>query len=334
MSRPSRVDLICRPTPLHRLPRLSEDLGVDLWIKRDDLTGFAGSGNKGRKIEYLIAEAVAQGAEIVVCQGAVQSNFIRQLGAACAMMGIVCEAVVMEMPHYAAAGKPPAPPSGGRGNLILGELFGIVMHRFPDDDWDVLDAHADDLVAQRRAEGKRVMKINIGGSSPVGALSFMEAGEEIDRQASAPFDFLVTSSSSGSTHAGLAYHFHGSLTKVIGISADPDPDDELALDVVDLCGQLNDLIGGTKVLSRSEIDLRMGYHGEAYGIPSPEGMAAIQRFARREGIVLDPVYSGKAAAGLFDLIEKGEVGGRVLFWHTGGMPTLFALDPLRSNDSR
>jgi len=323
MSLPQNVDLVCLPTPCHRLPRLSEELGVDLWIKRDDLTGFAGGGNKGRKIEFLIAEAIAQRAEVVVCQGATQSNFVRQLGAACSMFGITCEAVVMNMPYYAAAGKPSGKKATGGGNLILDDLFGVVVHLHPDGDWDVLDDLAEALAEKRRSEGKRVMKINIGGSSPLGAYSFYQAGLEVLAQESG-FDFLVTPSSSGSTHAGLAYAFHGSSTPVIGISADPDPDDVLAQDVVELCEGVDAITGMNKGIVRADIDLRMDYCGEAYGIPSEAGNAAIRRFAQREGIVLDPVYSGKAAAGLLDLIESGQVSGKVLFWHTGGMPTLFA----------
>lgn len=317
------MKLICSPTPLHRLDRLSEDLGLDLWIKRDDLTGFAGGGNKGRKIEFLIQQAILKRADTVVCQGAMQSNFVRQLGAACAMVGIECHAVVMELPYYAAAGKPNGKELVLGGNLILDQLFGVQMHVVPDGDWEELDSHTDEMANRLSNAGKSVYKVATGGSSALGAYSFVLAGQEID-EAGGRFDFLVTPSSSGSTHAGLAYHFFGSMTKVIGINADPDPDDELAHNIVELCADVDTLLAQNKSLARPDIDLRMEFCGEAYGVPSAEGSLAIERFARREGIILDPVYTGKAAAGLLELAGRGELSGRVLFWHTGGLPTLFA----------
>lgn len=323
MPAPERIRLICSPTPLHRLNHLSEHLGIDLWIKRDDLTGFAGGGNKGRKIEFLIQEAISKGADAVVCQGAVQSNFVRQLGAACAMFGIECHAVVMELPYYAAAGKPEGKELVSGGNVVLDTLFGVKLHLVPDGDWDELDARTEDMVERLQAIGKKVYKVATGGSSALGAYSFVLAGQEIDASG-ARFDYVVTPSSSGSTHAGLAYQFLGSETHVIGINADPDPEDELAHNIVELCAEVDEMLGLTKGLSRRDIDLRMEFCGEAYGIPSAEGNRAIEVFARREGIILDPVYTGKAAAGLLELVARKELSGRVLFWHTGGLPTLFA----------
>lgn len=323
MPLPERMKLICSPTPLHRLDRLSEDLGLDLWIKRDDLTGFAGGGNKGRKIEFLIQEALLRGADVVVCQGAVQSNFVRQLGAACAMVGIECHAVTMELPYYAAAGKPHAKELVQGGNLVLDALFGVKMHIVPDGDWEELDAQTEELAMDFASAGRQVYKVATGGSSVLGAYSFVLAGGEVD-EAGGGFDFLVTPSSSGSTHAGLAYHFFASKTHVIGINADPDPEDELAQNIVDLCAGVDELLAQKRGLTRPDIDLRSEFCGEAYGIPSPEGNEAIGLFARREGIILDPVYTGKAAAGLLELARTGEISGRTLFWHTGGLPTLFA----------
>lgn len=319
----NRIPLCCLPTPLHRLPRLSDELGVDLWIKRDDLTGFAGGGNKGRKIEFLLANALASGADTVVCQGAMQSNFVRQLGAACSQFGLECHASVMALPYYAAAGKPNHDGSVTNGNVLLDELLGIQLHQVPDGDWEELAEAADQLANDLEKRGKKVYKIAIGGSSALGAYSFVLAGHEADSQEPG-FDALITSSSSGSTHAGLAYHYYCSMTKVIGISADPDPDGELAEDIVDLMAKIDQLLAAQKNVPLSAVDLRMDFCGEAYSVPSPEGMAAIQRLARTEGIFLDPVYSGKAAAGLLDLIQRGEIGGKILFWHTGGFPTLFA----------
>lgn len=308
---------------MHRLDRLSADLGVDLWIKRDDLTGFAAGGNKGRKIEFLIAEALASGAETLVCQGATQSNFVRQLGAACAMFGLECHAVVMDLPYYATAGKPAGAKAAHGGNLILDEIFGVQMHKVPDGDWDELEEATMSHARTLENEGRRVYVVAIGGSSPQGAFSFALAAQEV-LDSGQEFDFLVTPSSSGSTHAGLAYGFSGARTQVIGVNADPDPDDVLANDIVDLMAGIDEITGLHKQLKRSDVRMKFDFCGEAYGIPSREGQFALELFARREGIVLDPVYSAKAAAGLLDMISSGQIGGRILFWHTGGLPVVFA----------
>lgn len=315
---PARIPLILAPTPMHRLERLSQELGIDLWIKRDDLTGFALGGNKGRKLEYLMAEAVAQGADTVVTCGSTQSNFVRQLGAACAMLGMRCVAAVMELPYAALHGVPPSEHAGLGGNLILDQLVGVELHRFPNDDWEVLYAHAEELARRAEAAGHHVYRIPVGGSSGLGAYAFVRAAEEVGDG----FDAIVTPCSSGSTHAGLNYAFHGTPTRVIGIACDPEP--EIMEDLVRLADELDEITGEAKHLGESDYEFRLDWAGEAYGISSPEGEAAIRHLARTEGIFLDPVYSAKAFAGLMELARTGEISGRVLFWHTGGLPALFA----------
>lgn len=317
---PKPISLIQSPTPVHRLNRLSEDLGIDLWIKRDDLTGFAMGGNKGRKLEYLMAEAIAQQAEVVVTCGASQSNFVRQLGAACSVLDMRCVAAVMDMPYSASHGKPPATRSGG-GNLLLDQILGVDLRHFPDDDWEVLYGLADQLADEFEAEGKRVYRIPVGGSSPLGAYAFVKAAQEVADQAG-PFDIVVCPSSSGSTHSGLAYAHHKSATRVIGISCDPEP--EIIEDIVRLCQGLDNLLHTDKGIIEKDLDFRLDWAGSAYGISSPSGEEAMHNLARREGILLDPVYTAKAFAGLLDLAKAGEIGGRVLFWHTGGLPAIFA----------
>jgi 1-aminocyclopropane-1-carboxylate deaminase/D-cysteine desulfhydrase-like pyridoxal-dependent ACC family enzyme len=303
------------------LPRLSERLGLDLWVKRDDMTGFAMGGNKGRKLEFLMADVLAQGADTVVACGATQSNFIRQLGTACAMHGISCEAAVMDLPYYAAAGKSDKRPIGPEnGNVRLDRMVGVVMHKAPDGAWEDLYEFQNDIADRLESEGRKVYRMPIGGSSPLGAYAFALAAQEVQGD----FDFLVTPSSSGSTHTGLGWHFHGTSTQVIGISADPDPDLELCDDMAELAAQLDELVGSQKRMRPKDFDLRLDWVGDGYGVPSPEGEAAIRQMARTEGLFLDPVYSGKAFAGLLDLAARGELRGRVLFWHTGGMPALFA----------
>lgn len=326
MPAPPKVPLVLLPTPLHRLDRLSEDLGIDLWIKRDDLTGFALGGNKGRKLEYLIADVLACGATAVVACGAVQSNFIRQLGAACAIHGIRCAAAVMDRPYYAAAGMPEKAAIGPRNaNVRIDGLLGVELHHAEDGDWEALYAVQDGVIRDLEAAGDKVYKMPIGGSSVFGAWAFVNAGREVDEQLT-DIDYLVTSSSSGSTHTGLAWHFKGTRTKVVGISADPDPDRELVDDMVELAAGVDQFADAAKNVTPEDLDLRLDWVGEGYGVPSAAGTNAIQTLARREGILLDPVYSGKAFAALMDLAKSGQISGRVLFWHTGGIPALFAAD--------
>lgn len=319
-----RMDLIFKPTPLHRLVNASYDLGLDLWIKRDDCTGFALGGNKGRKLEYLMPKILASGAEVVVTSGQRQSNFIRQLAAACAMHGIVVKAVVMQLPHYAAAA---VPATGGLlqagGNQVLDRILDVEFVERPDGDWEALQEQADQLADELEAQGIKVYRVAVGGSSPLSAFAFYEAGREAAEQ-SGEFDWIIVPSSSGSTHAGLHYYYQNLRTRILGISADPDPEFEFAADIADLCNELAKLLGESCTFQPSDILLNLEFTGEAYSIPSQEGNAAIKYLARREGIFLDPVYSGKAFAGLTSLAMRGEVSGRVLFWHTGGSPLLFA----------
>ena len=311
-----RIPLICTPTPVHSLPRLGADLGIDLWIKRDDLTGLALGGNKGRKLEYLMP--AARGHDVVVTCGAAQSNFIRQLGATCAMAGVRCEAVVMNLPYEDGAPLSQGLANSG-GNVLLDELLGVKLHWIGDNTWDVLYEATEQLALTLQAQGRRIYRIPVGGSSPLGAFAFVKAGEELDSQA-ASFDWIVVASSSGSTQAGLAWHFRGSATRVLGVACDPEPN--FAEDLSLLSAGLSDLIEGLP-LNAQDFDLDLRHVGPGYGVPSEAGNAAIQKLARTEGIFLDPIYTGKAFAALIDLAESGAVSGRVLFWHTGGMPTLF-----------
>lgn len=311
-----RVELIQSPTPLHRLNRLSDDLGIDLWIKRDDLTGFAGGGNKGRKLEYLFADVLASGAEVVVTCGALQSNFVRQFAAACSVLGLTGAAAVMPAPYEFEPAPHGLRDSGG--NVLLDHLFGLDLRIHPDDTWDRLYGFAEALALEYETQGKKVYRIPIGGSSPLGAYAFYQAGQEVGHE----FDCIVFSTSSGSTHTGLAHFFRDSKTNLIGIAADPEP--ELAEQFVDISFGLAPLLNQAP-LEFQDFRIEFDYVGEGYGVPDQACMDAIEFMARREGILLDPVYSGKAFAGLLALARASELSGRVLFWHTGGVPALFAL---------
>jgi len=318
---PGRVPLVQIPTPLHRLSRLSDELGIELWIKRDDLTGLAGGGNKGRKLEYLVFEAVSAQAEVIVSCGSMQSNFLRQLAAAASVVGMKSAGAAMALPYSAFSGR----PAGGRmrrrsGNALLSRLVGMDLRVYPDGTWEDLYAHQEELAREYERKGMRVHRIPVGGSSALGAYAFSQAAGEVPG-----FDCVVTASSSGSTHAGLGWAFRGSRTRVIGISCDPEP--ELRDEIAALAAGLDALTGESKGMRASDFRLEYGFVGPGYGVPSAEGNRAIRLMARREGIFLDPIYTGKAFAGLVALAKRGEISGRVLFWHTGGFPGLFAFPP-------
>lgn len=306
---------------MHRLGRLSEQLGVDLWIKRDDLTGFALGGNKGRKLEYLLADIIDSGADIVVTCGSLQSNFIRQLTAACKVAGVRCAAAVMACPYEFE--KPCVPPmKAAGGNELLDRLLGLEMLVLPDGFWDDLIEEAEHLACRYEKEGLKVYRMPIGGSSPLGAFAFLQAAEEIKKQAATPFDAIVFASSSGSTHTGLAQGFRDTSTRILGIACDPEP--QIADDFAKLSVGLEQM-GLGMAMQGSDYDLDKRFIGPGYGVPSEGSLKAIERLAQAEGIFLDPVYSGKAFDGLLHMVDSGELKGRILFWHTGGLPALFAM---------
>lgn len=310
------------PTVLHRLERLDVGSNCDLWIKRDDLTGFALGGNKGRKLQYLAHEIKASGCDVVVSCGQVQSNFLRQLGATCAVLEVECVAVCMNRPYQDLERKPGKVIGSHGGNLALDEWTGLQRKIIPDGTWDDLDEAMETEANRLRNHGKQVMVIPLGGSSAQGVHAFYEAGREIANQAEFEFDFIITASSSGSTQVGLTHYFRGSKTKIIGIAVDPEP--EVLDDMVTLSETYVEQGGIGPALLPEDLDFRLDWVGPGYGSPSEEGNQAIALLAKREGILLDPVYTGKAFAALLDLARSGEISGRILFWHTGGYPTLFA----------
>ena len=315
-----KVNLILAPTPLHRLDRMSEHLGLDLWIKRDDMTGFAMGGNKGRKLEYLMGEALAQGADTIVTCGGAQSNFVRQLAAACSMFGIHFVAVVMPLPYEF------EPVQGGLkafgGNLLLDELLGADIRLLPNGTWDHLFEVTSRVAASLRSSGKNVYEIPIGGSSPKGAYGFYKAGQEFLQQ-DKDFPLVIGASSSGSTQTGLTYAFHGSSTKFLGVACDPEPD--MVHEFADLAAGVDQITGQNLNLQPTDFSFDLRFVGPGYGVPSEGCMDAIRLLAQKEGIFLDPVYSGKGFHGLIEMSKSGEINGRVCFWHTGGSPALFAM---------
>ena len=313
MSLPDRIPLAHLPTPVHRLERLTAHLGgPELWIKRDDLTGLALGGNKVRKLEYLIAAAQQQGAKTLITAGAVQSNHCRQTAAAAARCGLDC-IVVLEASR----------PDQMTGNLLLDKLFGaeLVWAGEADLELALLRAHE-----QAAAAARQPYLIPIGGSSPLGAVAYAEAMAEALQQG-VEVDRIVLATSSGGTLAGLLagaalYDYRGRITGIcIGPFRGSVPEN-----LADLAREAAGLLGGDLSLDPRAIDLRQDYLGPGYGVFTELERNAIEIFARLEGILLDPVYTGRAAGGMLDLILSGEIASseRVLFWHTGGTPALFA----------
>jgi L-cysteate sulfo-lyase len=310
------------PTPLEALPRLSAELGgPQLLVKRDDLTGLAFGGNKTRKLEFLLGQALADGADTLVTAGGVQSNHCRQTAAAAARHGLGCALVLQRR----VASNQPDYERGG--NVLLGRLAGAELH-LVERDADVPRELERVAHAVRRA-GRRPFIIPIGGSTPVGALGYVVAGLELLAQAEAqgrPVDAIVHAAGSGGTQAGLlvAAQMLAADVRVIGISVS-EPAAALEQTVAELAGQTARLLG-TPAPPRTAVEVLDGYIGADYGQPTAGMRAALHACAALEGLYLDPVYSGKAMAGLIDLVRRGRFASAqsVVFLHTGGTPALFA----------
>ncbi len=306
------------PTPVEALPRLARDLNLPrLYVKRDDQTGLAFGGNKTRKLEFLLAEAQAQGADTLLTAGAVQSNHCRQTAAAAAKFGFDCVLVL--------TGEPPDRPSA---NLLLDELLGASIV------WAGGRENRERILAETfervQAEGRRPYLVPYGGSNPTGALGYVFAMEELMNQKPCdgrPPDWIVFASSSGGTQAGLTLgaRLFGYRGRLLGISVD-EPRGRLQVRAAELATETSEKFGERVEFSPQEITVNDDYCKAGYGVLTEAEREALHLFARLEGLLLDPVYTGRAAAGLIDLARKGFFGKEesVLFWHTGGQPALFA----------
>lgn len=319
-----RVSLCHAPTPIEPMPRLSAQLGgPSLFIKRDDCTGLAGGGNKTRKLEFLVGEALSQGADLLVTQGAVQSNHVRQTAAAACRHGLKCHALLeRRVPNRDASYETAA-------NVFLDRLFGTTLEfRPPGLD---MNAEAQAATDRLRAEGHRPYFIPGGGSNPTGALGYAVCAQEIVERIDAEglaFDWLVLATGSTGTHAGLLAGLHalGSDVPVMGISVRQPRLRQVAA-VHALAQATAQKLGvPPPAADRTQVDDR--FVGEGYGIPAASTLEAIALTARMEGILLDPVYSGKGMAGLIGLIREGffRAADRVLFLHTGGAAALAAYE--------
>jgi len=314
MKNVARLNFAHLPTPIEELPRLSKSLGgPQLLIKRDDQTGLAFGGNKTRKLEFLVAEAQAQGAQMLISAGAIQSNHCRQTAAAAARFGFECTLVL--------TGDMPSQPSA---NLLLDEMFGVEIVNVPDrTDRDRVLQETFDKAVQ---DGKRPYLVPYGGSSPVGALGYAYAVEELVKQ-DVQADWIVFGTSSGGTHAGLTlgkriFDYKG---KILGISID-ESEEWLKTHVSALASDASELLGERMEFMPDDVMATDAYCQAGYGVLTDAEREAVKLFAKYEGMLLDPVYTGRTAAGLIDLIRKGffKKDENVLFWHTGGTPALFA----------
>jgi D-cysteine desulfhydrase family pyridoxal phosphate-dependent enzyme len=308
------------PTPVEHLPRLSAELGIRLLVKRDDQTGLAFGGNKTRKLEFLLAEARANGAKTLITTGAVQSNHCRQTAAAARRFGFDCILILIVPKGEDISSNQNQPPSG---NLLLDRLLGAEIIW---SEWESRDKILQEAFQAAWDAGRRPYLIPYGGSSPAGACAYAFAVQELLGQDIHP-DWIIFPTSSGGTHAGLeaGARLFGYKGRILGISVD-ETGTILAQRVAKLAVETADFLSEKLAISPDEIGVNEDYQWPGYGVLVESEVNAIRNFARTEGLLLDPVYTGRAAAGMLDLINKGSLsaGSTILFWHTGGTPALFA----------
>ncbi|XXK21698.1 D-cysteine desulfhydrase [Arenicellales bacterium nBUS_48] len=322
LARFPRVHLAHLPTPLERMDRLSEALGgPEIWIKRDDCTGLSTGGNKTRKLEFLMAEAQAEGAGLVMTQGATQSNHARQTAAFAARLGMNCHILLEDRTGYKDENY------NHNGNVLLDVLHGAT-YETRNAGLD-MNAEMESVADNFRKQGKKVYTIPGGGSNTTGALGYANCALELVGQANdrgLVIDHIVHATGSTGTQAGLVTGLKAlnANIPVMGISvrAAKEAQEE---NVFKLATATADVLGCPGVVSAQDIVANSDYVGEGYGLPTEAGIDAIRMFAKLEGLLLDPVYSSKGAAGLIDLIRKGHYkkGERVVFLHTGGSVSLF-----------
>jgi D-cysteine desulfhydrase family pyridoxal phosphate-dependent enzyme len=295
------ISLAHTPTPVEDAPRLSAALGVPVCIKRDDLTGLALGGNKARKLQHLCAEALAAGCDVLVTGGGVQSNHVRQTAAAAARLGLDAHVV---LGGRANLGAPD-------GNLALDVLLGASIECIDLDDYDGIEAAITAAAERLATAGRRPYAIPIGGAAPPGVRAYKEAAHELRAQRP-DVDLVFVADGSGGTHAGLLSGFGAAGPRVIGVDVGTRPN------LVAAVRRMHD--GDVPVVIDAE------HIGPGYGIADAPTFAALKVAARTEGLVLDPVYTGKAMAALMTWAREGRLSGAtsICFWHTGGQPALFS----------
>jgi L-cysteate sulfo-lyase len=322
LARFPRIRLGHFPTPLEPMDNLSRLLGGPrLWIKRDDCTGLSTGGNKTRKLEYLMAEARAHQADMIITQGATQSNHARQTAAAAAKLGMQCRILLEDRTGYT------APDYTDNGNVLLDRLHGATVERRAGG--SNMQAEMETLAEQLAKAGHRPYVIPGGGSNALGALGYVQAALELVNQSAETglrIDHLVHATGSAGTQAGLVaglQAMHSSIRLLgIGVRAPREKQESM---VYDLACRTWALLGLRGELPRAAVQASCDYVGGGYGVPTPGMVEAVSLLARTEGILLDPVYSGKGMAGLIDLVRKGHFSQdqNIVFLHTGGSAALF-----------
>lgn len=321
LTRFPRLEFIGAPTPLEYLPRLSDHLGRDIFIKRDDVTPMAMGGNKLRKLEFLAADALREGADTLVTAGAIQSNHVRQTAAVAAKLGLHCVAL-LENPIGTRAEN-----YLSNGNRLLLDLLNAQVEMC--DALNDPNRQLDELATRLEAQGFRPYVIPVGGSNALGALGYVESALEIAQQCdgAVALSSVVVASGSAGTHAGLAVGLEQLMPEVelIGVTVSRKVAEQTPK-VVTLQQAVAESLG---LQANADITLWDDYFAPGYGTPNEEGMEAVKLLASLEGIMLDPVYTGKAMAGLIDGISQKRFkdDGPILFVHTGGAPALFAYHP-------
>ena len=311
------LPLALLPTPLYKLENLSRELGKEIYIKRDDLTGLGLGGNKVRKLEFLLADARSQGADVVLTAGGPQSNHAALTAACAGKLGM--ETILVLKKRGVLAG----------GNQIVDSVLGAQVQFVDTDSYDDVYAEMERIMADLRAKGRTPYFIPVGGSVPAGCLGYVNCALEIAGQAEelgVRFDAVVSAAGSGGTYAGLTLGAKLFLpgTRSVGVGVSDDPFETIALKLME---ETAALLEADVPVAPGDIHIR--YHiGPGYARPSQEGCDAVRRLARAEGVLADPVYTGKALAGFFQLLEEGYFDGEetILFLHTGGAGALFAVE--------
>lgn len=312
-----RLDLRGFTSPVQLLERFSEQVGAEVWCKRDDIGSIGLAGNKVRKLEVELAHAVGQGAEHLVVEGSRLSNAARAVAAAAATIGLRCTLVLSH-------DEPRTPV----GNLMLDGLFGADLRFVGDVSWAELAVRASAVVEGLRASGERVYRLPIGCASERSCLGFAMAFVELEQQMREhhrTVGSIVHASSSGGTHAGLTIgkKLTGASTDVLGVIVAEDVYDDVAGQYLSFAQGGAALLEAQIDLDRDDLNLTEAYLGDGYGLPAAGTMEAVDLLARTEGIVVDPVYSAKAVAAVADRARKHQLAEPIVFWHTGGMHALF-----------
>jgi len=320
---PEKIPLAHLPTPLQRLPRLSEELGgPEIYLKRDDLTGIIETGNKIRKLEFLLAEAQQQGCQVLITCGGAQSNHARATAVAAARSGLKCHLVLRD-----------STGSEVDSNLLLDRLVGAEITFITPSEYEQVDDIMAKLAEEYVARGSKPYVIPEGGSNALGSLGYVAAMQELAEQAAAQnleFDHLICAVGSGGTLAGmlLGKSLYGLRVQIHGINVCDDAP-YFQNRVSNILRSARRKFGFQLNLQSHEISIIDGYVGKGYGLNRQEEIELIKHVAQREGVVLDPLYTGKAMFGLVDQIRQGrfKAGEKILFWHTGG---IFGLFPKRA----